>query len=123
MWVERNNNPLHVRTGDCAVRAISILLDISWEQAYAMLASVGFSKGVLMNMDSVWGAILKDNGFKQYFPECEDCITIKEFCEQHPKGTYAIKADDHVVAVIDGKYIDAWNSGDEYVIYYWQKEE
>lgn len=123
MWIETNENPIGIRTGDCAVRAISVALGISWEQAYVMLAETGFQMGLLMNMDVVWGAILRQHGFKRYFPECEDCITVKEFCEEHPKGTYAIKADDHVVAAIDGKYYDAWNSGNEYVIYYWSKED
>lgn len=41
MFIEFQNNPCGRRVGDCAVRAISKALDVSWESAYIMLAMNG----------------------------------------------------------------------------------
>ena len=41
MYIEFNNNPCGRRVGDCAVRAVSKALDVSWETAYIMLAMNG----------------------------------------------------------------------------------
>lgn len=41
MYIEFQNNPCGRKVGDCAVRAISKALDVSWESAYIMLAMNG----------------------------------------------------------------------------------
>lgn len=40
-FIEYNPNPVGRRVGDCAVRAISKALDMSWEAAYVTLALNG----------------------------------------------------------------------------------
>jgi hypothetical protein len=35
---------------------------------------------------------------------------------------YILALGSHVVAVINGKYHDTWDCGEEEVIYYWMKE-
>lgn len=37
-----NNNPAGRSVGDCAVRAVSKALGISWEDAYAQMATNGY---------------------------------------------------------------------------------
>ena len=41
----------------------------------------------------------------------------------NPEGVYVVGLDSHVVAVIDGIYIDTWDSGNEIPIYYWKEIE
>ena len=53
MWVEYNNNPCGSKTGDCAVRAISNALNVSWRKAYIMLAVNGFAMCEIMNGNTV----------------------------------------------------------------------
>ena len=76
------------------------------------------------NADSVWSKVLKDFGFKRRsIPDtCPACYTIREFCEDHPEGTYILGTGSHVVAVIDGNLYDTWDSLDETPILYWRKE-
>ena len=38
-----------------------------------------------------------------------------------PDGTYILAMATHVVAVVDGDWLDTWDSGDETPLYYWQK--
>lgn len=35
MWIERNENPLYNRVGDCVIRAISTALNQEWVKTYA----------------------------------------------------------------------------------------
>lgn len=122
MWVKTNENPLAINTGDCAVRAVSIALDVSWEKSYTMLAVNGFLMGLLPDRDAVWSSVLRQHGFhKDLVPD--DYYTVREFAEEHPKGTYVLKCDMHVLTVVDSKYYDSWDSGNEIVLYYWTKED
>ena len=93
-----NNNPLQRKVSDCAVRAISKALDIDWETAYAKLAMNGYLMGDMPNANSVWGALLRQNGFyRQAIPDrCPDCYTAEDFCKDYPKGIYVLGFGNHV---------------------------
>lgn len=57
-----NANPKNRRVGDCVVRAISTVLDQSWEQTYRDLFEIGMKKGMPPEEDSVVDAYLKSKG-------------------------------------------------------------
>jgi hypothetical protein len=67
----------------------------------------------------VWGRYLRDNGFHRQIIE-DDC-TVEDFCRDHPKGTYILAIDGHVVCAVDGFYYDSWDSGQEIPIFYWTR--
>ena len=72
--------------------------------------------------DNVWNEYLKSKGLTRHIvPDtCPNCYTVKQFADEHPKGHYIVFVGQHVVAVIDGDYIDTWDSGDRVPIYYWE---
>lgn len=37
MWKEFNPNPRGQRVGDCAIRAVAVALNLSWERAYYLV--------------------------------------------------------------------------------------
>ena len=125
MWSNYNPNPVGRRVGDCAVRAIAKALDISWEKAYMMLAQSGFLMGDMPSSNSVWGAVLRQNGFKEKTlpDECPDCYTAAQFLADNPKGVFVLGFGTHVATGINGILYDAWNSEDEIPQYVWYKEE
>lgn len=124
-WQSYNANPKNKRVGDCTVRAISAALGQDWYETYIDLCLKGFKMNDMPSADVVWGEYLKDKGFKRSIVPCEDglCMTIEDFCKSHPHGVYVLCPQSHVVAAIDGCYLDTWQSGDEIVLYYWQKRE
>ena len=52
---------------------------------------------------------------------CPDCYRVKDFCCNNPYGKFIVATGDHVVAVIDGNYYDAWDSGNEILSYYFEQ--
>ena len=125
MYIEFNNNPIGVRVGDCAVRAISKALNMGWQAAYIALAINGLQMGDMPSSDAVWGATLRQHGFgRRAIPDtCPECYTAEDFCEDHPKGTYVLAFGGHVATVVDGDLYDSWDSSKEVPQYVWFKEK
>lgn len=125
MWIHFNNNPTSRNVGDCAVRAVAKALNISWEDAYAKIASNGYAMGDMPSSDSVWGSVLRQNGFyREAIPnECPDCYTAKDFCKDNPYGIYVLGFGGHVATVVDGDLYDSWNSENEIPVYVWFRKE
>lgn len=119
-----NPNPHGRRVGDCVVRAISKALKQDWGTTYLDLSIQGYIVGDLLSSNAVWGAYLRSKGFMRNVisADCPDCYNIMDFCEDHPQGTYVIGTGTHAVAVTDGCYYDAWDSGKEIAIYYWERK-
>lgn len=123
MWIEYLNNPFGLRVGDCVIRAISKALDMRWEDVYIELSVQGLMMGDLQSSNAVWSAYLKHKGFKRHtVDDCPDCYTVEDFCRDHPQGIYVIGTGSHAVAVVNGCYYDAWQSGNETPVYYFEKE-
>ena len=120
MFQEYNPNPLHKQVGDCAVRAISKALDISWDKAFAIMTIKAFIIADLPSANSVWGSVLKDHGFSKeiIIDEC----TAEEFCNANSKGIFVLGFGNHVATAIDGTIYDSWNSTQEIPQYYWYKK-
>ena len=124
-YIEFNNNPVGRRVGDCSVRAVSKALGMGWEAAYIALTMNGLAMGDMPSSDSVWGATLRQNGFyrKAIENNCPDCYTARDFCDEHPVGTYVLGFGGHVATVVDGDLYDSWDSSMEIPQFYWYKEE
>lgn len=125
MYIEWNPNPTGRKVGDCSVRAISKALDKDWETAYALIVVKGFEMGDMPSSNITWGSVLRQYGFVRRAVDntCPDCYTVADFCVDHPEGTYVLGLDRHVVTVVDGNWYDAWDSGAETVIYYWERKQ
>lgn len=125
MWVKYNPNPTGRNVEDCAVRALSKALNISWEDAYALIASAGFAMGDMMHSNSVWGAVLRQHGFyRKAIPDtCPDCYTAEDFCKDNPKGIYVLGFGRHVATVVNGQLFDSWNSENEIPQFVWYRRD
>ena len=120
-----NPNPQGKRVGDCVVRAISKVLNQSWYETYIELCIQGLLMGDMPSSNAVWGAYLKNKGFKREVisNECPECYSLKDFADDVPRGTFVVGTGSHAVAVVDGEIYDSWQSEDETPIYFYRKEE
>ena len=123
MFVEYNPNPHNKNVGDCVIRAVSKALNQSWERSYSDLCSIGQRMKDMPNANHVWGSYLKQHGFRRnVIPDtCPDCYTVRDFCADHPVGTYVLSTGDHVIAVRNGNHFDTWDSSDEVPQFYWRR--
>ena len=121
MYIHYNANPSGKATGDCVVRAIATITGKSWSRVYTELYEYGLWMYDMMDTNTVWHKYLKDHGFA-IFAIDDPCMTVDEFCRVHPYGEYLLGTGKHLLAVIDGDYIDAWDSGMEQPVFYWRKE-
>ena len=82
-----------------------------------------FSLNDMPSSNHIWGAYLRRNGFRRHLVDDhgQDIYTVRDFCEDNPKGTYILAIDGHVVCVQDGYYWASWDSGNEIPIYYWER--
>ena len=125
MWKEYNPNPTGRRVGDCAIRAVAKALDTDWETAYALVTKNGYEMGDMPSSNSVWGAVLRQNGFyRASIPNtCPDCYTAEDFCIDYPYGVYVLGFGTHVATVVDGDIYDSWDSSREIPQYYWYRKD
>lgn len=125
MWIEYNPNPTGRKVEDCSVRAVAKALDTDWETAYSKIALAGFNMGDMPHSNSVWGAVLRQNGFyRTSLPDtCPDCYTAEDFINDHPNGVYVLGFGRHVATAVDGNLYDSWDSLQEIPQYIWYKKE
>lgn len=124
MYIHVNPNPNGLYAEDCVIRAICIATGKTWDEVYIHVCLEGFIIKNMPSVNNVWGTYLKSIGFVPYpLPtNCPDCYSIRDFCNENRYGTYILATGSHVVAVIDGNYCDAWDSGDEMPIQVWRRE-
>ena len=124
-FVYYNPNPTGRTVGDCAVRAVAKALKTDWETAYLLIARAGYDMGDMPSSDSVWGAVLRQNGFyRKAIPNyCPDCYTAENFAEDNPWGVFVLGFGGHVATVFDGDLFDSWDSSQEIPVYVWYRKD
>ena len=124
MFIKTNPNPNGLYVEDCVIRAICVATNRSWDDVFVNLCLQAYIMKNMPSVNKVWGTYLSSIGFEQYnLPNtCPDCYSVKAFCADNPVGIFILATGSHVVAVIDGDYYDAWDSGDEMPIYVWRRD-
>ena len=105
-----NPNPSGKRVGDCVIRGISFLTSQDWEKTYLGITLQGYEMFDMPSSNAVWAEYLRRRGYR------------RDFCKDNPHGKFLLATGSHVVAVKDGDYFDAWDSGNEVPIYFWSKD-
>lgn len=134
-----NANPKNRITGDCLARAICAALEIPYEQVVMEMAKMQCETGYSSGSNELIDRYLKSKGWKkQSQPRKDDNTkyTGEEFCQQLQKDPWIFtgKENDykarivanigchHIVAIVDGKVWDIWDSTDGCIGNYWTKD-
>lgn len=125
MYIYQNLNPHDEKIDDCVIRAIALVTNKSWDEIYWDLAVRAAIVKDLPNANQVWIPYLYEIGYKRYMvPDiCPVCYTVRQFVNDHRHGVYILWDGKHVVAAVDGNYIDNYDSGGNIVSSYFCKEE
>ena len=123
MYIHANPNPNGMYVEDCVIRAIAIATNRSWDDVFVHLCLQAFVMKNMPSVNKVWGTYLRSIGFvEERLPAtCPDCYTVRDFALENQNGIYILATGSHVVAVIDGNYYDAWDSGDEQPVFVWRR--
>ena len=121
-----NANTNNSRVGDCTKRALSFAYGLSYDDVSKEMNHIKRSlRQSTYQSDAVWRRFVSDHG-DTVQPIGNEDITVSEFAEQHPTGSYVLdvgkKSSDrvgtHLVAVVNGDIYDTWNSQGWYIKYY-----
>ena len=124
-FVLYNPNPTGRNVGDCAIRAVAKALKTDWETAYVAIAENGYAMGDVPSADSVWGSVLRQNGFyrKSIPNSCPDCYTAGDFARDNPRGTFVLGFGGHCATIDNGILYDSWDSSNEIPQYVWYRRD
>lgn len=122
-----NANPKGRFTGDCRIRAIAAACDVPYNQVVMDLARIQCETGYDQCEKQGIGILLKEYGWvKQSQPRKDDNTkyTGEEFCKYLANKNIKYVAHiggHHLVAIVNGKVYDTWDSTDGCIGNYWIK--
>ena len=126
-YYQPNKKDLKDEYGDCTIRALSKALGVTWLEAYDRAMPLCR----FYQVSNVFGApsyiqrqIIEKLGFKYHGISNKRGTsrpTVDSFTREHPEGTYIVNVAHHVVAVVDGKYYDTWDSGYKSLYGYYER--
>lgn len=106
-----NVNPDNENIDDCVTRAISLASGYSYYDIQEKL----YLTSLLFGCDRL-NMCCYSNLIEKVF-ECEPVycngLTVEEFCEEYPIGTYLVRINGHITTVSNGCIYDTWDCSDE----------
>lgn len=129
VYYQPNKKDLKDKVGDCQVRALSKALGLTWVDAFDITIPIcrelqtytifdgdhDKTKEAMSKLGFDYTGVSNKKGTRR--------PTIDSFAKDHAQGIYIVKAAHHVVALVDGKYYDTWDSGGKSLYGYYTKRE
>lgn len=113
-----NINPEGDKIGDCVCRAISFASKIPYNVIkYKLKLNAELYECDFINKFCYSHFIEDVLGYKQV--NCDN-LTVREFAELHPFGTYLIRIQGHLTCIKDAVCYDIWNCLDELCDIVWE---
>ena len=110
-----NANPLQRQINDCTVRAISMATGKSWNSVYDELSEYAKQKAFMPDEVECIDIYLEENFEKLYGCRDRYKITVEEFVQEHPIGTYLITMNGHITCCRNGCIYDTFDPSDRFV--------
>lgn len=125
-YFQPNKKDLKDKVGDCQIRALCKTLNLSWVEAFDLTIPIcrelqtytifdcdlKKTKEAMKSFGFEYTGVSNKKGTKR--------PTVDSFAKDHPEGTYILSVAHHVVACVDGRYYDTWDSGHKSLYGYYQ---
>lgn len=128
-----NANPKNRFTTDCVVRALSTGLQLPYNQVVMELAEMQCKTGYNARDVKTIDLYLKSKGWvkckqpRKYdntkYTGREFCNHIQQYTMDYPERLIANIGGHHIVAIVDGRVWDTWNSTDGCIGNYWMDKD
>lgn len=119
-FVYHNENPKRkLNANDCVTRAITFATDMPYEEVSRKL----WMTADLYNCDRLCKFCYSNfiNNVLKYKEVNCDRLTIGEFADLHPYGTYLIRIEGHLTVIRDGVLHDIWDCRRELCDTVWKR--
>lgn len=101
---------------DCTIRAISLAEGKSWQRTYDELSYIAGKNGIILD-DVNFIEPLLDSRYKRI---CCRKMSVGDFVETHPNGTYLITMKGHITCCVDGTIFDTFDCRDRLMWCAWE---
>lgn len=110
-----NANPCQRHVNDCTVRAISLATNKSWDQAYQELSQFARAQCIMPD-DVIYIDKYLDRHFQKIFYKKKNSnITVGEFVDRNPYGTYLITMNGHITCAKNGVIYDTFDPSNMFI--------
>ena len=123
-YYQPNTKDLKDKYGDCVVRALTKVTGKTWRQVFDELLPYVYELQCMPNDKKCYESYLKGNGFEYHGisnKKGSKRPTVDSFSKEHKTGLYFLNVANHCVAVVNGFYYDTWDSGQNCLYGYWEK--
>lgn len=125
-YYQPNKKDVKDKYGDCTIRALSKVFEISWLEAFDLIIPYCRREQVSNIFDcppEKREIILDDLGFNYHGISNQRGTTrptVEIFTKLHLRGRYILNVARHVVACVDGHYYDTWDCGNRSLYGYFE---
>ena len=115
MFEYYNANPLGRHVNDCAVRAISLAEEETWDNTYIKLANYARKQGITFSEIEFIDQYLSDRYDEFCQGKDKKIFTVGDFAKLKLKGRWLVTMSGHITTVIDGVIYDTFNPSEHYM--------
>lgn len=120
MYIYYNVNPKVDHIGDCVIRAISLALNINYDEVIYLLNKVSNYFNCDMLIKDCYGKLLTEELKLPIIKTTNK--TVKEVAEDFKNNILLVRVDGHLTCVKYGDIYDIWDCSDELVDIFWVVE-
>lgn len=116
-----NVNPQKLTIEDCVARAITLASGLPYEEVWRKL----WLTAELYECDTLCKFCYSNfitNVLKYKEVNCHN-MTVGEFADRHPFGTYLVRIEGHLSTIINGCVYDIWDCRDALCDTVWKKTD
>lgn len=125
-YFQPNKRDLKDEYGDCVVRALIAVTGMDWHKTFDSLCIIARELQCMPNSKACYERFLEKNGFVYTGisnKKGSKRPTVDSFTKDNKIGKYVLVVANHLVASVDGKYLDTWDSGYKSMYGYWKLRE